>query len=130
MAFGSLFDQIRSAFTGDGSLSAALDDLNFVMRVGAASFPYGTYHYVAGTGLMTAGGARLASRLIQFNLFDDGPDMTTIADAYDLLVGVYDELNVQTGGRAYKFTWEADWSLQVDDVWQISCRYRVIDHPA
>jgi hypothetical protein len=130
MGFGTLFDQIRTAFTGDGDLSGALNDLNFVDVVGSPEFPYGTYHYIAGSGRHTAGGARLAGRLIQFNLFDKGSDMSDLCDAYDKLVAVYDELNVQSGGRAYQFMWEADWVLKVDDVWQISCRYRVVDHPS
>lgn len=130
MGFGTLFDQIRAAYTGDAPLSAALSDMNFVDVVGDPPFPYGTYHYVSGAGKHTAGAARLADRLIQFNISDNGPDMVTAAAAYDLLTDVYDELNVQSGGRAYKFVWEADWSFKVDDVWQISCRYKVIDHPS
>lgn len=130
MAFGTLFDQIRSAFTNDVSLSAALSDFNFVDAVGSPAFPYGTYHYVTGSGRHTADGARLASRLVQFNLFDDDSDMSDLSAAYDLLVAVYDELNVQSGGRAYKFTWEYDAAYKVEDVWHIVCRYRVIDHPS
>jgi hypothetical protein len=130
MAFGTLFDQIRSAFTNDASLSAALSDLNFVDAVGSPAYPYGTYHYVAGSGRHTAGGERIANRLVQFNLFDDDSDMSDLAAAYDLLVAVYDELNVQSGGRAYKFTWEYDNSFKQDDIWHIVSRYRVVDHPS
>lgn len=130
MAFATLFDQIRAAYTGDAPLLAALSDLSFVDTVGDPDFPYGTYHYITGAGEHTAGGVRLAGRLVQFNIFDNGPDMATLAADYDLLTAVYDELNVQSDGRAYKFIWENDWSFKVDDIWQISCRYRVIDHPA
>lgn len=130
MAFGTLFNQIRSAYTGNGALSAALNDMNFVKSVGSPDFLYGTYHYVSGTGRHTNGGNRIAGRLIQFNIFDDGPDMDTLAAAYDALVAVYDELLVQSGGRAYFFRWEGDWSFEEKGVWQISCRYRVMDHPS
>lgn len=131
MAFATLFDQIRAAYVADTPLSNALDDLNFVERAGSPVFPYGTYRYVSGAGIVTAGKAKLVDRLIQFNLFDDGPDMVTLAAAYDLLQAVYDPLLVQAGGRAYLFTWVGDWTfLGPDNIWQISCRYRVMDHPA
>jgi hypothetical protein len=130
MGFGTLFNQIRTAFTGDVTLSAALTDMNFVDVVNAPAFPYGTYHYVAGSGLITANHARLADRLIQFNIFDDASDMSALASAYDALLSVYDNLVVQSGGRAYEFLWEFDESYKVDEVWHIICRYRVSDHPA
>lgn len=135
MAFGTLFDQIRSAYTGNAPLSAALNDMNFVDSLPGTAFPRGTYHYVSGAGRHTDGGSRIARRLIQFNIFDDGPDMVTLADAYDKLQTVYggddnEGLLVRSGGRAYFFQWEGDWSFREDDVWQISCRYRVIDHPS
>jgi hypothetical protein len=135
MAFGTLFDQIRTAYTGNAPLSAALNDLNFIDSLPGTAFPRGTYHYVSGTGDHTAGGARISGRLIQFNLFDDGPDMVTLGAAYDKLQTVYggDDnigLLVRSGGRAYFFKFEGDWCFKEHDVFQISCRYRVVDHPS
>lgn len=130
MDFSPLLDDIRAAYSGDGDLSAALTDLNFVEAGGDPVFPYGTYHYITGDGMLTAGNALLARRLIQFNLFDKGGDISDLSDAYGKLYTLYNQFNVISGSRVYQFTWENDWSFKENNIWQISSRFRVIDHPA
>lgn len=129
MGIATLFTQIKAAYTADSPLSSALNALQFGEVVGSPSFPYGTYHYISATGEHTAGDALLAERLIQFNIFDKNTDWADLMDCYDKLTAVYDEANIISGGRAYKFTWEGDWPLTEDGINQISVRYRIMDHP-
>lgn len=132
MASKDIFAQIRTAYTGDTPLSAALDELYYKKVPDGAnpSLPYGTYHFITSSGAIMASGTIKKNSLIQFNIFDDNNDASDLWDARDLLVGVYHKLNVQVNSSAYYLIWNGDTDFEVNGVEQISSQFRVLDHPA
>jgi len=131
MDYTVLQNRIRTEYTGDVDLSAALDELYFSEAEDAADFPYGTFHIIANSSALTAARAALESLVIQFNLFDKGSDSGDLGDAKGKLETVFDPLVFQSGGHAYELErFFDDGPAKVQGFWQASIQYRVTIAPS
>lgn len=90
-------------------------------------FPYAVLQLVSGIADDFASGAAYSENwLIQFNLFDDAPDMSAQLEAYATLVSAFEFAALSIAGYDF-LSCVREGTLQTRDegVWQITVMFRV-----
>ena len=89
-----------------------------------AEFPYAVVQVVVGGTADVASNKHFTEDwLIQFNLFDDAPDMAALLEAYALLIAAFDFGSLTIAGHTFLSCTRPPGSTRqtkVDGVWQIN----------
>lgn len=92
-------------------------------------FPYAVVQMVVGSAIDYATGeSKTDDWLVQFNLFEKGPNMNVILDAYATLTAAFDSTTLAVSGYNFLSCRRPPGSVlqtKEEGVWQINCSYRI-----
>ncbi len=122
----ALFDAIFAQWLAAGAPLSLLALFN-TEADDRTEFPYGVVQVVSGTPTDHATGAHYSeSWLIQFNLFDKTPDMSSLLEKYAALTAAFDFATLTIAGYTFlSCVRETTLQTRVEDVFQINVIYRV-----
>jgi len=121
----ALFDGIFAAYAAS-TVPTYLTALYQTEADPRAVFPYGVFQMVVDTPADFATRGFTENNLVQFNLFDDAPDMTRLLEAYVALRAAFDFAALTVvGTTVLSCVWESTLQTRVEKVWQINVQYRV-----
>ncbi len=121
----ALFDAVFAHYNATGLVLAV--PLHNTEAPAKTEFPYAVVQLVSGTPVEFASAEHYTeSWLIQFNLFDNQPDMSALLEAYATLVSAFDFAALTIAGHTFLSCVRAG-TLQtmVEKVWQLNVSYRV-----
>ncbi len=124
----SLFDAVFAHYNAS-TLPDLLTKLYNTEADADAEFPYAVAQLVVGSPVDHASGQHYTEDwLIQFNLFDDKPNMTALLGVYDVLTAAFDFAALTIAGYNFLSCVRPPGSTRQgkqEGVWQINVQYHV-----
>lgn len=122
----ALFDAIFAKYAAS-SLPNLLTKLYNTEAESNAQFPYAVVQIISGVTSDFASGEHFTENyLIQFNLFEKGPNMSALLEAYAILISAFDFATLTIVGYTFlSCVRENTLQTKVEGVWQVNVVYRV-----
>ena len=123
-----LFDAIFAKYNAS-SVPAHLTALYNTEADSNAQFPYAVLQLVVGGAADFASGEHYTENwLVQFNLFEKGPNMAAILEAFAALITAFDSTSLAIAGHKFLSCRRPPGSTRqtkVEGVWQITVQFRI-----
>lgn len=124
----ALFDAIFAKYAAS-ALPNLLTKLYNTEAEPNAEFPYAVLQMVVGSADDYASGESFTDNwLVQFNLFEKGPNMSALLDAYAALTTAFDSATLEVAGYNFLSCRRPPGSTlqtKIEGVWQITVQYRI-----
>lgn len=123
----AIYDAIFDKYV-ESSLPIILTALYNTEADEIVDFPYAVVQIVNGNAIDFATGEHFTTEwLMQFNLFEKGPNMNVILDAFSILIATFDSCTMIVDGYTFLSCRRAPGVRQtkIEGVWQITVPYSI-----
>lgn len=124
-----LFNGIYAIYNAGGDFATNTTGLYLFEAPQGTAYPYATYKLVSGSVEHFFDGLEVEEPLVQFDIYDEDTDSSTIGGIYDDLKTMFDDALISvTGYGRVLFSRTSHTVLRhpEDNIWQYSADYEVI----